>query len=63
MRIAKGIVLKVTSVLLFAVMSALIRGFGETVPVGQVVFFRSAFAIVPVRQTSNPHLATLVPDR
>jgi len=47
-RIAKGIVLKVASVLLFAVMSALIRGFGETVPVGQVVFFRSAFAIVPV---------------
>src|SRR5262249_11127707 len=48
MDIAKGIALKVTSVLLFAVMSALIRGFGDTVPVGQVVFFRSAFAIVPV---------------
>ena len=45
---AKGIALKVASVLLFAVMSALIRGFGDTVPVGQVVFFRSAFAIVPV---------------
>ena len=48
MHIAKGIVLKVASVLLFAVMSSLIRGFGDTVPVGQVVFFRSAFAIVPV---------------
>jgi drug/metabolite transporter (DMT)-like permease len=48
MHIAKGIALKVASVLLFAVMSALIRGFGGTVPVGQVVFFRSAFAIVPV---------------
>src|SRR5215831_17753766 len=48
MRIAKGIALKVISVLLFGVMSALIRGFGDTVPVGQVVFFRSAFAIVPV---------------
>src|SRR5262245_2408565 len=29
-------------------MSALVRGFGDTVPVGQVVFFRSAFAILPV---------------
>src|SRR5215475_5113510 len=48
MDIAKGIALKVISVLLFAVMAALIRGFGDTVPVGQVVFFRSAFAIVPV---------------
>jgi drug/metabolite transporter (DMT)-like permease len=48
MRTAKGIALKLVSVLLFGVMSALIRGFGDTVPVGQVVFFRSAFAIVPV---------------
>jgi len=47
-QIAKGIALKVVSVLLFAVMSSLIRGFGERIPVGQVVFFRSAFAIVPV---------------
>jgi drug/metabolite transporter (DMT)-like permease len=45
---AKGIALKVASVLLFSLMSALIRGFGDTIPVGQVVFFRSAFAIVPV---------------
>jgi drug/metabolite transporter (DMT)-like permease len=43
-----GIALKLLSVLLFAVMSALIRGVGDKVPVGQVVFFRSAFAIVPV---------------
>ncbi|HEX3638618.1 MAG TPA: EamA/RhaT family transporter, partial [Paraburkholderia sp.] len=48
MRIAKGIALKLASLLLFGVMSALIRGFGDTIPVGQVVFFRSAFAIVPV---------------
>jgi len=46
--IAKGIALKLASLLLFALMSALIRGFGDTVPVGQVVFFRSVFAIVPV---------------
>src|ERR1700724_1601398 len=48
MHIAKGIALKIASALLFAVMSALIRGFGDTIPVGQVVFFRSAFAILPV---------------
>jgi len=48
MDIAKGIALKLASLLLFAVMSALIRGLGHTIPVGQVVFFRSAFAIVPV---------------
>jgi len=46
--IAKGIGLKLASLLLFALMSALIRGLGHTTPVGQVVFFRSAFAIVPV---------------
>jgi drug/metabolite transporter (DMT)-like permease len=34
--------------LLFAVMSALVRFLGETYPVGQIVFFRSAFAIIPV---------------
>ena len=48
MTIAKGIFLKLASALLFAVMSGLIRGFGDAIPVGQVVFFRSAFAIVPV---------------
>ena len=47
-RTLKGILLKLASALLFAVMSSLIRGFGDTIPVGQVVFFRSAFAIVPV---------------
>src|SRR6266571_2254702 len=48
MNVFKGILLKLVSVLLFAVMSALIRGLGDTVPVEQVVFFRSAFAILPV---------------
>ena len=33
---------------MFAVMSALVRYVGDATPVGQVVFFRSAFAIVPV---------------
>ena len=34
--------------MLFAVMSALVRQLGHDTPVGQMVFFRSAFAIVPV---------------
>jgi drug/metabolite transporter (DMT)-like permease len=48
MNVLKGILLKSASALLFAVMSALIRWLGEVVPVGQIVFFRSAFAILPV---------------
>lgn len=48
MNIVTAILLKVISTLLFAVMGALVRWLGEVVPVGQVVFFRSAFAIFPV---------------
>jgi drug/metabolite transporter (DMT)-like permease len=44
----KGIVLKLISAVLFAVMSALIRYLGARYPIGEVVFYRSAFAIVPV---------------
>jgi drug/metabolite transporter (DMT)-like permease len=44
----KGILLKLVSTVLFAVMSALIRYLGARYPVGEVVFYRSAFAIVPV---------------
>jgi drug/metabolite transporter (DMT)-like permease len=44
----KAILLKLGSALLFAVMQTLVRSLGETVPVGQLVFFRSAFAILPV---------------
>jgi len=44
----KGIILKLVSAVLFAVMSALIRYLGARYPIGEVVFFRSAFAIVPV---------------
>lgn len=39
---------KLISALLFAAMSALVRQLSETTPVGQIVFFRSAFAIPPV---------------
>ena|SRR5215471_14960895 len=44
----KAIGLKLISALLFAAMSALVRKLGNVAPVGQMVFFRSAFAIVPV---------------
>jgi drug/metabolite transporter (DMT)-like permease len=48
MNIVKGILLKLVSALMFAVMQALVRSLGDSVPVGEVVFFRSAFAVVPV---------------
>ena len=48
MNLAKAIALKIASALLFAVMQALVRWMGETVPLGQIVFFRAAFAILPV---------------
>jgi len=48
MSILKAIALKVISAILFAVMSALVRFLGEKYPVGQIVFYRSAFAILPV---------------
>lgn len=41
----KGIALKLIAVLLFIVMSALIKAASEQVPPGQAVFFRSFFAI------------------
>jgi drug/metabolite transporter (DMT)-like permease len=46
--LAKAIFLKLISALLFAVMAVLVRFLGEGYPVGQVVFFRSVFAILPV---------------
>ncbi len=48
MNLFKAISFKLVSALLFAVMSALVRQLGETTPIGQIVFFRSAFAILPV---------------
>jgi len=46
--VIRAILLKVASALIFAVMAVLVRYLGAGYPVGQVVFFRSAFAIVPV---------------
>jgi len=44
----KAILFTLISSLLFAAMSSLVRFLGETFPVGQTVFFRAAFAIIPV---------------
>ncbi len=48
MNILKAVLLKLTSAFLFAMMSGMVRHVGDVTPVGQVVFFRSAFAIIPV---------------
>ena len=48
MNLLKAILLKLGSAFVFAVMSTLVRWLGERYPVGQIVFFRSAFAILPV---------------
>jgi uncharacterized membrane protein len=48
MNLLKAIGFKLISALLFATMSALVRQLGNVAPVGQMVFFRSAFAVVPV---------------
>ena len=46
--VVKAVVLKLIAAFLFAMMSTLLRYVGTRYPVGQVVFFRSAFAILPV---------------
>ena len=48
MNVIKAILLKLASALLFALMQALVRYLGDIVPLGQLVFFRSIFAILPV---------------
>ena len=48
MKFVEAILLKVGSAFLFAVMVVLVRYLGDRYPVGQIVFFRSAFAILPV---------------
>jgi drug/metabolite transporter (DMT)-like permease len=48
MNLVKAITFTLISSLLIAAMSALVRYAGERVPVGEVVFFRAAFAILPV---------------
>ena len=48
MNLVKAISLKLVSMFLFAAMSTIIRYAAQEFPVGQVVFCRSAFAIIPV---------------
>jgi drug/metabolite transporter (DMT)-like permease len=48
MNIYKAIGIKIVSTVLFALMSVLVRWVGDKFPVGQVVFFRSACALLPV---------------
>lgn len=48
MKIFHAILIKLVSVLLFALMSTLIRWLGDRVPLGQVVFFRSISAMLPL---------------
>jgi drug/metabolite transporter (DMT)-like permease len=48
MHTGRGILFKLISAVMFTVMSALIRYLGVEYPTGQVIFFRSAFAILPV---------------
>ena len=43
-----GISLKIASALAFTLMSAGVKLVGERYPVGEIVFFRSAFALVPL---------------
>lgn len=43
-----GIALKIASVAVFVGMSTAIKSTGDALPAGEIVFFRSAFAIVPV---------------
>jgi drug/metabolite transporter (DMT)-like permease len=48
-RLVKAVLLKALSALLFALLSACVRYLGEqAVPLGEIVFFRAALAIVPV---------------
>lgn len=43
-----AIVNKMISIALFAVMAAMIKALGEDYPIGQIVFSRSVFALIPV---------------
>ncbi|MES2603021.1 MAG: DMT family transporter, partial [Pseudomonadota bacterium] len=48
MNIVKAVSFKVASTLMFAVMGAQVRYLGGAYPEGQVAFFRSMFALIPI---------------
>lgn len=43
-----GIVLKIAATFAFSLMAAIARWLGDAYPLGQVVFFRASFALVPI---------------
>lgn len=44
----KGILFKLISVAIFLVMQTCIKAAGNDIPAGQITFFRSAFAVIPI---------------
>jgi len=48
MNILRAVLLKLTTTLMFSVMAAFVRYVSDVTPLGQVVFCRSFFAIIPV---------------
>src|SRR5205085_3162219 len=46
--ILRAVLLKLTSALMFSVMSAFVRYVSDVTPVGEIVFCRSFFAVIPV---------------
>ncbi|WP_037080988.1 DMT family transporter [Neorhizobium vignae] len=44
----RGIMFKVTSVVVFVMMQTCIKSAGPDIPAGQITFYRSAFALVPI---------------
>jgi drug/metabolite transporter (DMT)-like permease len=44
----KGIAFKITSVVVFVGMQTCIKSVGPDIPAGQITFYRSAFAVVPI---------------
>jgi drug/metabolite transporter (DMT)-like permease len=44
----RGILFKVLSVVVFVMMQACIKAAGSEIPAGQITFYRSAFALVPI---------------
>jgi drug/metabolite transporter (DMT)-like permease len=48
MNITKAVILKTSATFLFTVMAVLIRWLGDAVPLGEIVFCRSFFALIPV---------------
>ena len=44
----RGIMFKISSVVIFVMMQTCIKGAGADVPAGQITFYRSAFALIPI---------------